>query len=125
MFKALTLTLILALAAPLTAHAKDKTSKRPAAEIVAQADVSVGLSGLVCDFCSIALNKTFKKKAEVAATHVDLDTKKLSVMFKAGANLDDAAIEKLVKKAGYNVTGITRKQATQKQAKQNETAKDE
>ena len=107
MLKQLTIAAAFALATPLAAHAKDDG---PApAEIVAQADISVGLSGLVCDFCSIALNKTFKKNKSVAATYVDLDTKTLSIMLKDGAVIDDAEVEKLVKKAGYNVTGIERK----------------
>ena len=95
-----------ALAAPL-AHANP--SAEEIADIKANADITVGLNGLVCDFCSIALNKTFKKHEAVAATYVDLDTKSMSVVLKDGAALDDAEVTKLVKKAGYNVAGIERK----------------
>lgn len=77
--------------------------------IVKVADVSVGLNGLVCDFCSIALNKTFKKNDKVAATYVDLDTKTLSIVMKDGETLSDEDIVKMVKRAGYSVTVVTRK----------------
>lgn len=99
----------LALAFTPAAAAKPKVKKMSGPELVMVADVSVGLSGLVCDFCAIALNKTFKKRKEVSGTYVDLDTKILSVTFYDGKTLDDDAITKLVKRAGYSVTGITRK----------------
>lgn len=78
-------------------------------ELVEIADVSVGLNGLVCDFCSIALNKTFGKRSEVTATYVDLDAKTLSLTLKDGETLSNEDIIKLVKKAGYNTVDITRK----------------
>ena len=89
-------------------------SAEEAAQIKTQADITVGLNGLVCDFCSIALNKTFKKHASVKATYVDLDTKSLSVVLKDGASMDDAQVTKLVKKAGYSVTEITRQKIMNK-----------
>ena len=95
-----------ALSAPL---AYANPSAEEVADIKANADITVGLNGLVCDFCSIALNKTFKKHDAVAATYVDLDTKSMSVVLKDGASLDDAEVTKLVKKAGYNISGIKRK----------------
>ena len=80
-----------------------------AAQIKETANITVGLNGLVCDFCSIALNKTFKKHEAVKATFVDLDTKSLSIVLKDGASLTDPEVTKLVKKAGYSVTDIARK----------------
>ena len=78
-------------------------------DIKTNADITIGLKGLVCDFCSIALNKTFKKNKAVAATYVDLDTKSLFVVLKDGNTLSDETLTQLVKNAGYNVAGITRK----------------
>ncbi|WP_371396248.1 hypothetical protein [Fretibacter rubidus] len=95
-----------ALAAPI---ANANPSVEEIAHIKATADITVGLKGLVCDFCSIALNKTFKKHKAVAATYVDLDTKAMSVVLKDGMNMNDAELTKLVESAGYNVNGITRK----------------
>jgi len=82
-------------------------------EVVEIADISVGLSGLVCDFCSIALNRTFKKRDEVRGTYVDLDTKILSISLSKGANLANDDIIKLVKKAGYSTTKISRKDGSE------------
>lgn len=99
----------LLMAGPAFAAEKSAKSEAASAEAVMQkADIKVGLSGLVCDFCSIALNKMFKKRDEVSATHVDLDAKALFIVLKADAKLDDSAVTDLVEKAGYNVTGITR-----------------
>jgi len=96
---------------PATSFAKDKKMSGP--EVVEIADISVGLSGLVCDFCSIALNKTFKKRDEVRGTYVDLDTKIMSVALTKGSNLANEEIVDLVKKAGYSTTKITRKDGTE------------
>ncbi|WP_051279976.1 heavy-metal-associated domain-containing protein [Hellea balneolensis] len=97
--------------APTAGFAKDKKMNGP--EVVEMADISVGLSGLVCDFCSIALNKTFKKRDEVRGTYVDLDTKLLSVALNEGETLANEEIVKLVKKAGYSTTKITRKDGSE------------
>jgi len=94
-------------ATPVMAFAKDKKLNGP--DVVAIADISVGLNGLVCDFCSLALNKTFKKRDEVRGTYIDLDTKTLSVALAQDQNLDNDTVISLVKKAGYSVTKIARK----------------
>ncbi len=96
---------------PATSFAKDKKMSGP--EVVEVSDISVGLSGLVCDFCSIALNKTFKKRDEVSGTYVDLDTKTLSIALTEGADISNEDIVKLVKKAGYSTTKITRKDGSE------------
>ncbi|NHK28076.1 heavy-metal-associated domain-containing protein [Parvularcula flava] len=67
--------------------------------------------GVVCDFCAKAMNKTFGKREEVAATYVDLDTKTLNLVFKPGQSLDDETIGKLVTKAGYKIAAIHRGEA--------------
>ncbi|GGD14447.1 heavy-metal-associated domain-containing protein [Aquisalinus flavus] len=64
--------------------------------------------GVVCDFCAKAMNKTFGKREEVAATYVDLDTKTLNLVFRPGQSLDDETIGELVKKAGYRIAAIHR-----------------
>ena len=110
LFTSLTLAAMLSLA-PAASFAKDKKMNGP--EVVEMADISVGLSGLVCDFCSIALNKTFKKRDEVQGTYVDLDTKILSIALSEGAELGNEEIVTLVKKAGYSTTKISRKDGSE------------
>ena len=97
--------------APATSFAKESKMNGP--EVVEIADISVGLSGLVCDFCSIALNKTFKKREEVRGTYVDLDSKIMSVALNPGATLSNEDVIKLVKKAGYSTTKIARKDGSE------------
>lgn len=97
--------------APAASFAKDKKMNGP--EVVEIADISVGLNGLVCDFCSIALNKTFKKRDEVRGTYVDLDAKVLSIALSEGAALGNEEIIKLVKNAGYTTTKIARKDGSE------------
>ena len=70
--------------------------------------IIVDILGVVCDFCAKAMNKTFGKRDEVAATYVDLDTKAMSLVLVPGAVLDDETITKLVKKAGYRASAIRR-----------------
>ncbi len=70
--------------------------------------IVVDVLGVVCDFCAKAMNKTFGKRDEVAAVHVDLDEKTLSLVLNDGAQLADNDIEKLVKRSGYRLSAIRR-----------------
>jgi len=92
---------------PVNSYAKVKKLKGP--QVIEIADISISLSGLVCDFCSIALNKTFRKRDEVRGTYIDLDTKIMSVALIPDASLSDEQIIELVKKAGYSTLKITYK----------------
>ena len=110
MFKSLAIAALIS-TAPMTAIAKDVKLKGP--EVDEIADISVGLNGLVCDFCTLALNKTFRKRAEVRGTYIDLDTKTLSVALAEKQALDNDTVISLVKKAGYSVTKIARKDGSE------------
>jgi copper chaperone CopZ len=70
--------------------------------------VAASVLGAVCDFCAMAMNKTFGKRDEVAAVYVDLDAKTLNLVLKPGATMSDETIRKTVKKAGYKVSEIAR-----------------
>lgn len=110
--KIMTIAAMLTLAAPQS-FAKTDSGRIEGPAVVEVADISVGLNGLVCDFCSLALNKTFKKRDEVRGTYVDLDTKILSVALSDGASLSNEDIITLVTKAGYTVTKIARKDGSE------------
>lgn len=69
----------------------------------------VDVNGLVCDFCARALEKVFGKQDAVNTIGVDMDTKVITIDFKADKTLDDATITTLVTDAGYNVVAIRRK----------------
>jgi len=72
------------------------------------APVVVDVLGVVCDFCTTAMNKVFSKRDEVAAIYVDLDKKTLSLVITDGSDLSDKQIEKLAKQAGYRIAAIRR-----------------
>ena len=95
------------LTAPAASFAKDNEVTK--SQIAERSDITIGLKGLVCDFCTLALNKTFKRHKAVASTYVDLDAKILSVELNEGQTLGDEDIIKMVKNAGYMVTNITHK----------------
>lgn len=97
--------LTVSLAAPATAQ-PNRAQAQKAAPIAADAIVSV--NGLVCDFCAQAIEKSFRRRAEVNDIRVDLTAKLVSIDFKPNATLDDAAIRRIVTNAGYTVVGIRR-----------------
>jgi hypothetical protein len=84
-------------------HAHSETSAAPqSAEplltLADRPDLSAALSaggepvvasvlGAVCDFCAMAMNKTFGKRDEVAAVYVDLDAKTLNLVLKPNATM--------------------------------------
>ena len=68
----------------------------------------VDVLGVVCDFCAIALTKIFKQQKEVAATHIDLNKKTLSLVLFANSDLTDEKIADLAVQAGYRISGVRR-----------------
>ncbi len=70
--------------------------------------VTVGLNGLVCDYCAQSMKKIFGKQDSVSAVDVDLTKKTMTLDLKKGAALSDDEIRKGVTDAGYSVTGISR-----------------
>ncbi|GGG96523.1 hypothetical protein GCM10007420_10260 [Glycocaulis albus] len=73
--------------------------------------VVVDVLGAVCDFCALAMTRTFERRDEVAAATVDLDAKTLTFVVHEGRTLDDATITDLIRRAGYQANGITRPEA--------------
>ena len=66
------------------------------------------VNGMVCDFCATAMTRTFGRRGEVSAVHVDLNTKQLQLVISAGQTLDDATITDLVRRSGYELVTIRR-----------------
>lgn len=136
MFRSLTITLCLTLASPALAqmdhatmnHGEDHDHSQSMSEpqagqtlltLATEPELDEALKqggepivasvlGAVCDFCAMAMNKTFGKRDEVSAVYVDLDAKTLNLVLKPGATLSDEMIRKTVKKSGYQVSDIVR-----------------
>jgi len=66
------------------------------------------VNGLVCDFCAQSVHKIIGKEDAVQKVHVDLSRGQVRIDLKPGKTLDDAAIEKLIRKAGYSLVSIDR-----------------
>lgn len=72
--------------------------------------ITASVNGLVCAFCATGIEKTFRKQPAVDRIKVDLEDKRVTIDTKAGQDLDDATITKLLTDSGYSVTGIVRQQ---------------
>ena len=71
--------------------------------------ISVPINGLICDFCAVALKKSFAKEEAVSNIEVDLTKKVILIDLKEGQMLKDEIVEKRVHDAGYDIGEITRK----------------
>jgi predicted RNA-binding protein len=79
--------------------------------------------GVVCDFCALAMNKTFDRRKEVAVTRVDLDTKTLTLVTKPGETMNDKTVRDLVTRSGYRLAAIYRgEEAVKKLTEKDENA---
>jgi copper chaperone CopZ len=70
--------------------------------------VTVRVNGLVCDFCARSIEAVLKRRRDVSSVHVDLGKGEVHLGLKAGSTLGDPELTKLVRDAGYQVTGIER-----------------
>jgi copper chaperone CopZ len=76
--------------------------------IVNAKEINVDVNGLVCEFCAITIEKSFKNKDEVKKIKIDLDQKKVFLNFKEGQDLSDKIITDTIVNNGYNVVKINR-----------------
>ena len=70
--------------------------------------VTVRVNGMVCDFCARSLTKVLKRDDNVEDVAISLEDKTVTILLAEGGAMDDAAVEKAVKNAGYNVASIER-----------------
>jgi copper chaperone CopZ len=91
---------------PAIGHAAPETPAmaEPASGKILMANVN----GLVCDFCAQSIRKIVGKDDAVQKVHVDLSKGQVRVDLKPGKTLDDAALEKLIRKAGYSLVSVDR-----------------
>jgi mercuric ion binding protein len=71
-------------------------------------EINVDVNGLVCEFCAVTIEKNFNKKDEIQEVKVDLDQKKVFLIFKDGKDLSDKIIKDTIVNNGYNVVKINR-----------------
>lgn len=72
----------------------------------AQTGAVVKVNGMVCSFCSTSIEKKFKEHAEVSEVTVDLENKKVVLVYAPSKTLKDEQIKDIITKAGYTVVSI-------------------
>lgn len=70
--------------------------------------INIEVSGLVCDFCARAAERTFTRSGKIENIDIDLDSGNIVVVTKPGADLTDEEVVKMMMDSGYNVISITR-----------------
>lgn len=70
--------------------------------------ITVGINGMVCDFCARALEKVFGEHNAVKSIKVDMDASTVTVNLKEGESLDNDKITSMITDSGYNVREINR-----------------
>lgn len=70
--------------------------------------INVKVNGLVCDFCAQAIGIVLKRDPAVSGSHIDLNSKIVTINLKNGRNLPNDRINHLISSAGYNVVKINR-----------------
>ena len=84
----------------------------PPPAVQTQAETAViRVNGLICDFCVQTVKRMAAQRPEIARADVDLDQGRVTITFKPGQTLPDAALRTLITNAGYAVVGITRGRA--------------
>lgn len=73
--------------------------------------ITVGVNGLVCDFCAQAIEKVFMRRDEVSGINVNLNKGEIIISSKANKKLANDVLEKLILDAGYNLVEIKRQQS--------------
>lgn len=81
----------------LATFAMNTYADHPHGTVVADVD------GLVCDFCARAIEKVFKKKAEVESIDVNLDDKVIIIHMEKDQRLADETIREMIVDSGYSV----------------------
>ena len=69
--------------------------------------IKIEVLGLVCDFCSQSIWKTFMLQRETEHVYVDLDSGIVEIT--VDQDISDKKINQLLQDAGYSVSKITRK----------------
>lgn len=94
-----------ALATPVAIAAPEA----PASMEAGAGDIIIAnVNGLVCDFCAQSIKKTVGKEDAVQKVYVDLAKGQVRIDTKPGKTLDDATIEKLIRKSGYSLVSVDR-----------------
>jgi copper chaperone CopZ len=71
-------------------------------------EITAMVNGMVCGFCAQGITKKLSAEDSVYKVYVSLEKKTVKIELKEGKDLDDKALEKILKDSGYSVEKITR-----------------
>lgn len=102
-----TLFLLMSFSALSKAKSSDNpsTSENTNNEITKYSKI-ITVHGMVCAFCANSLEKKFKKEEAVDQIKVDLENKKISVLFKKGKLIKDEKLKEIISSSGFKVIEI-------------------
>ena len=84
---------------------------------VAARSIKADVNGMVCAFCSAAIEKRLKALPAVKSVYVDLSKKIVAVELKDGQDVTPEKVAEEIKDTGYDVVKISRSEETLEQIK--------
>lgn len=76
---------------------------------LAAGDIKMDVKGMVCDFCAQSIIKVFKDHPSVKDVNISLENETATLTLKDDAQpMDDEALNKLMRQAGYDIGAIER-----------------
>ena len=70
--------------------------------------IEMKVFGMVCGFCAQGIEANLRKNAAVTGVQVSLDKQLVVIRTRDGEDVPDAALEKAITDAGYDLKTITR-----------------
>ena len=71
--------------------------------------IEMKVFGMVCGFCAQGIESNLRKNPEITEVQVSLEKQLVVVKTRDGQDVPDAALEKAITDAGYDLKAVTRK----------------
>jgi copper chaperone CopZ len=71
--------------------------------------IEMKVFGMVCGFCAQGIESNLRKNPAITAVNVSLEKQLVVVQTRDGEDVPDAALEKAITDAGYDLKRVTRK----------------
>ena len=74
--------------------------------------IEMKVFGMVCGFCAQGIESNLRKNPAVTDVQVTLEKQLVVVKTRDGEDVPDAALERAIQDAGYDLKAVTRKDST-------------
>ena len=71
--------------------------------------IEMKVFGMVCGFCAQGIESNLRKNSAITEVQVSLEKQLVVVKTRDGEDVPDAALEKAISDAGYDLKAVTRK----------------